>query len=68
LSKATVILLVTLFGITSGSYWASRRGWGARQPVSNPVSIREGSLHQTGGTGHTGTRYFLMGGGIRGGK
>ena len=68
MSRATVVLLVIMFIVTAGIYWGSRRGWGAAQPDSKPISIREGSLHQTGGRGHSGTRYFLMGGGIRSGK
>ena len=69
MSRATVVLLVIMFVLTIGLYWASRRGWGAAQPDTQPISIREGSVHQaTGNRGHSGTRYFLLGGGIRSGK
>ena len=45
--------------------WASLAGWGAAEPVSKPVSLREQSVrHSTGGY----NRHYFVGGGIHHGK
>ena len=61
------LLLIGAMGLTTGmAYWASGRGLGLPAPEKNPISIREGSARTAQG-GYR-TRYFLLGGGIHGGK
>ncbi len=50
------------------SIWASNTGVGVSQPTKNPPSIREHSARGRTTGHHRRTRYFFMGGGLRGGK
>lgn len=69
MSKGIPILAVIVAGVVFACYHVSSKGYGVRQPVTEPVSVsvREGSVHRTGRRG----RYFMpvfIGGGPRHGK
>ena len=66
MSKALLILIAGMVGVTGILTWAGASGLGVRKPAKNPPSVREGS-RRMGYAGHHRTRYF-MGGGIHHGK
>lgn len=66
---ATTVLIAVCFASIGLNYWAGKIGAGVPQPTKNPPSIREGSTARgTMGRGHHRTRFFFVGGGLRGGK
>lgn len=64
MSKGSGVLALLMGGALAGSVFASTKGIGVPQPEKQPPSIREGSTAgRINGSGHHGTRFFLIGGG-----
>ncbi|MGB0717166.1 MAG: hypothetical protein ACPGXK_14905 [Phycisphaerae bacterium] len=63
----TIALISIMSVLTLGTTWASRSGLGVPKPDHQPPSIREESA-RVPRSGHSGTRFFFIGGGIHRGK
>jgi hypothetical protein len=69
MQKSTIVKLVAASGLFVSVLWASTTGFGAPQPEDEPMSVREESARGAPlSRGHHRTRFFLIGGGIHGGK
>ena len=66
MKKKLAVLMIGALGATGVATKASTEGWGVPKPISQPQSIREGSMKGPLTTGYIPTRYFTSGGIHRG--